>query len=261
MIFAPRSCPSSPGLAITTRIFRATAASIWTVKLTVVGCSPAWPNPGSAQSGYLVEGAGRVLIDCGPGVLARLRELEPPWPSPNAIVISHFHVDHWGDLVPWVVGCAYGPGRSAEKPELWLPPGGHAELATLSGALGTEGLLDETFRIAEYADRVTLRAAGFEIVPHEVPHYDIATFGMRVSESARTLAYSADSAPSERLVELARSADLFICEATLERGDLDGPPRGHLDANEAQEHFAASGARRLLLTHRPQELPLPGTLE
>ena len=45
------------------------------VKLTVVGSSPAWPNPGGAQSGYLIEGPGRLLLDCGPGVLARLREL------------------------------------------------------------------------------------------------------------------------------------------------------------------------------------------
>ena len=28
------------------------------MKLTVVGCSPAWPNPGGAQSGYLLEGPG-----------------------------------------------------------------------------------------------------------------------------------------------------------------------------------------------------------
>ena len=41
------------------------------MKLTVVGCSPAWPNPGGAQSGYLVEGSGRLLLDCGPGVLSQ----------------------------------------------------------------------------------------------------------------------------------------------------------------------------------------------
>ena len=43
------------------------------MKLTVVGCSPAWPNPGGAQSGYLVEGYGTLLLDCGAGVLAKLR--------------------------------------------------------------------------------------------------------------------------------------------------------------------------------------------
>jgi ribonuclease BN (tRNA processing enzyme) len=35
------------------------------VRLPVIGCSPAWPSPGGAQSGYLVDGTGRLLVDCG----------------------------------------------------------------------------------------------------------------------------------------------------------------------------------------------------
>ena len=83
----------------------------------------------------------------------------------------------------------------------------------------------------------------------------------RVSNSQRTLAYSGDSAPSERLAKLAEGVDLFLCEATLERGELDGEPRGHLSADEAVEAFEASGAQRLLLTHRPSELALDDGLE
>ena len=56
-------------------------------------------------------------------------------------------------------------------------------------------------------------------------------------------------------------ADLFLCEATLEEGVLDGEPRGHLSAEEAIEAFEASGAKRLLVTHRPDELPLADGLE
>src|SRR5436190_24086695 len=93
------------------------------VKLTVVGSSPAWPNPGGAQSGYLVEGPdGRLLLDCGPGVLARLRATEGGWPQLDAVAITHFHLDHWGDLVPWIFGAAFGPGRDVKRPALWLPP-------------------------------------------------------------------------------------------------------------------------------------------
>src|SRR3954452_10168981 len=135
MIFAPRSCPSSPGFAITTPIFRATMGKYMNVKLTVAGCSPAWPNPGGAQSGYLVEGAGRLLLDCGPGVLARLRSREP-WPLVDAIALTHFHLDHWGDLVPWIFGASYGAGRSAPRPELWLPPGGTDTLKGYGSSMG-----------------------------------------------------------------------------------------------------------------------------
>ena len=87
------------------------------MRLTVIGCSPAWPNAGGAQSGYLVEGDGRLLLDCGPGVLARLRARHDGWPQVDAIAITHFHLDHWGDLVPWTFGASFGPGREAKRPE------------------------------------------------------------------------------------------------------------------------------------------------
>ena len=94
------------------------------MKFSVIGCSPAWPNPGGAHSGYVLEhSSGRLLIDCGPGVLGRLREREG-WPRVDAIAITHFHLDHWGDLVPWVWGTFYGLGRGRAHPELWLPPDG-----------------------------------------------------------------------------------------------------------------------------------------
>ncbi|MBI4172813.1 MAG: MBL fold metallo-hydrolase [Actinobacteria bacterium] len=230
------------------------------MKLTVVGCSPAWPNPGGAHSGYLVEGPGRVLLDCGPGVLTRLREREA-WPRVDAIVITHFHLDHWGDLVPWVWGSMYGLGHEAPQPELWVPPGGREHLEELGWRLGFPDMFERTFAIREYAEGVSFVAAGLTVTALRLPHYTLQTFGLRVANNRRTLAYSGDAAPSEQLVELARDADLFLCEATLERGELDGEPRGHLSAEEAVAAFEASGARRLLIVHRPAELDLDPELE
>ena len=88
-----------------------------------------------------------------------------------------------------------------------------------------------------------------------LPHYRLETYGFRVTNGEATLAYTGDTGPSERIAELARDADLFVCEATLETGEADGEPRGHLSAEEALDAYAASGARSLLLTHRPSELP------
>ena len=90
-----------------------------------------------------------------------------------------------------------------------------------------------------------------------LPHYRLETYGFRVTNGEATLAYTGDTGPSERIAELGRDADLFVCEATLETGESDGEPRGHLSAEEALEAYAASGARNLLLTHRPSELPAP----
>ena len=44
------------------------------MRITVLGKSPAWQDVDGACSGYLVEGGGQtVLLDCGPGVFAKLR--------------------------------------------------------------------------------------------------------------------------------------------------------------------------------------------
>src|SRR5438093_9236712 len=158
------------------------------VKLTVVGCSPAWPNPGGAQSGYLVEGAGRLLLDCGPGVLGRLREREP-WPTVDAIALTHFHLDHWGDLVPWVWGSMYGPGHDVVNPELHVPPGGRGLLGELGELLGSRDMFEKSFRISEYREREAFRAAGFEVTPVRVPHYTIESYAFRVEDGATVLAY------------------------------------------------------------------------
>jgi ribonuclease BN (tRNA processing enzyme) len=230
------------------------------MKLTVLGCSPAWPNPGGTQSGYLVEGPGRLLLDCGPGVLARLRAREG-WPRLDAIAITHFHLDHWGDIVPWVWGSLYRFGDLVPPPELWLPPTGLALMHEFADRFGIPHMFEKVFRLHEYRGGEGFSAAGLDVMPLRVPHYQVETYGFRVSNAATTFAYSGDSAPSEQLTELARDADLFLCEATLERGDLDGDPRGHLSADEAIEAFTASGARRLLITHRPVELPLDPGLE
>jgi ribonuclease BN (tRNA processing enzyme) len=250
MIFAPLSWPSSPGFAITTRIFLAIVRQYMDVRLTVIGSSPAWPNPGSAQSGYLVEGDGTLLLDCGPGVLGRLRELEL---YPHSIAITHFHLDHWGDLVPWAWLNAYGPQAQRIECALWLPPGGRGQLEEFASHWGNDAMFENAFQVREFEREVPFTTAGFEVQACKLPHYDLTSYGFRVTHDGRTLAYSGDSAPTDELAGLARGADLFLCEATLADPSTDGPPRGHLSAEEALA--AADGP--ILLTHRPVELPGP----
>jgi ribonuclease BN (tRNA processing enzyme) len=229
------------------------------VKVTVVGCSPAWPNPGGAHSGYLVESDGnRLLVDCGPGVLPRLL-LHEHWPTIDAIVITHLHMDHWGDLVPWVLAVRYGDRPGSPEPELWLPPGGIEDLLGVAGMLAPRELYEACFQLREHDGRTTFSAGGLDVSPFEVPHYSAKTYALRVSDGARVVTYSADCGPSDAVVEAARDADLFLCEATL-----DGPEgglRGHLTVEEATAAAERSGARRLVIVHRPADLPLDDSLE
>jgi len=226
------------------------------VRVTVIGCSPAWPNPGGAHSGYLVESHGsRLLLDCGPGVLSRLRErnLLPI----DAIAITHFHLDHCGDLVPWVWLASSGHlklGRS----KLFVPPGGRAILAQIAEFWGHSSMFEAVFAVDEYEAGQSVFAAAFELLPIQLAHYETVAFGLRVTDTdGRTLAYSGDTGPCPALHTLARDADLFLCEATLASADSDAHPRGHL----AAEEVLALRARRTVLTHRPAELGTPRGVE
>ena len=229
------------------------------MQLTVIGCSPAWPNAGSAQSGYLVEGEGRLLLDCGPGVLARMRERDGGWPRLDAVAITHFHLDHWGDIVPWIFGAAFGPGRDIPRPELWLPPDGTERLRSYGKQMAFLDQIDRVFDVREYEEATPFGAAGFDLVALRLDHYSELTFGLRISNHASTLAYSGDTGPSENLSELARDADVFLCEATLK--EPEPAERGHLSEDEGLAAFDASGAMRLIVIHRPDELPLDPSVE
>jgi ribonuclease BN (tRNA processing enzyme) len=173
----------------------------------------------------------------------------------NAIAITHWHLDHWGDLVSWAWLNAYGPEEHRLRCSVWLPPDGIQELATFASRWGNDRMFDQAFDLHEYARNSPIEVAGFQFEAHRLPHYQLQAYGFRVrdSERGRVLAYSGDCAPTAELAELAHGADLFVCEATLVHGDRDGTPRGHLSAEEALA--AADGP--ILLTHRPIELPTP----
>jgi ribonuclease BN (tRNA processing enzyme) len=117
-------------------------------------------------------------------------------------------------------------------------------------------MFQQAFTVLEYEEGKEFEAAGFQIAARRVLHYDLRAYGFRVSCNGKTLAYSGDSGPSDELAELARDADLFLCEATLLEPNPEGGTRGHLSAGEANAAFEAAGAKRLLLTHRPEERPL-----
>ena len=222
------------------------------MRVTVVGCSPTWPNPGGAQSGYLVEADGnRLLVDCGPGVLSRLRAAEP-WPLIDGIVLSHLHLDHSGDLWPWLWGLLVGPAKGLPGPELWLPHGASPELDRFAPS----HLFARAFSLHEYEEDEPFAVAGFSVLARRVPHYDCNAFALRVERGGAVFAYSGDSAPSDALVEIARDADLFLCEATLAEPESSAVV-GHLTAADAQAAARLANARRLVLTHRSVERPAP----
>lgn len=222
------------------------------MRVTVLGRSPSWEDAGGACSGYLVEeGDGRLLVDCGNGVFAKLRTARD-YRSVGAVVISHLHADHMLDLVPFAYALQYGRGAPA-RPRLVAPPGAGAAFRRLCGTWGSEDLIERAFALEEYAPGDERSVEGmrlrFTAVPHFVP---TCAIDVRGADRGR-FTYGADCGPNDAIVELARGTDLLMLEATLDAPEPE-EPRGHLTAREAGQHARRAGVQRLVVTHASDEL-------
>jgi len=222
------------------------------VRVTVLGKSPSWPDAGGACSGYLVEESGAaLLLECGNGVFAKLRE-RLPYARVDTVVISHLHADHFLDLVPFSYALTFGPGAQGARPALYVPPGARDGLRRVVGTWGSEGLVENAFTLREYDPDEELRVGSLRVRFRRVPHFT-ATHAVELTSAATGGRYTfgADTGPSDELVAFAQDTDLLMLESTLAQPDEE--PRGHLTPAEAGEHAARANAKRLVLTHLTDE--------
>ena len=234
------------------------------MRITVLGKSPAWQDAGGACSGYLVqEGETTILLDCGGGVFAKLRE-HVDYTDVDAVVISHVHADHFIDLVPYSYGLlltprqqpvpvAGHPGTSdPARPRLIVPPGARQTFRTVVGSWGDEELIEQAFAIEDYDRDSEIRIGPVTATFAEVPHF-ILTHAVNLVSEAGRFTFGADCRPCDELVDAARDTDLLFVEATLPRPERTGI-RGHLTPEEAGDHARRARARRVVLTHISDEL-------
>jgi ribonuclease BN (tRNA processing enzyme) len=214
------------------------------VKLTVVGCAPAWTRaPGRASSCYLVShGSTAVLLDLGQGAFSETWRYVA-LSDVAAVAISHMHADHNVDLIPlrhWVKyeNRGYGPalyGPSELRSRLGDYQADRDFLADLRG----EVLARRTFAVGD----LRIEAAPVTHIPD--------SWAFRVSAAtaadAPGLVYSGDCAAADDLLPLMRPGDTLLSEAAFGGGESEA--RIHLTAAEAAGAAARGQARRLILTH------------
>jgi ribonuclease BN (tRNA processing enzyme) len=220
------------------------------VRITVLGKSPAWADAGGACSGYLVEsGDTCVLLDCGPGVLGKLRALRD-YATVDAVVLSHMHADHMLDVVPFGSALIYGPRWAADpdgrpRPVLHAPPGARDAFTVVC---------EDAFELREYDPAQTLAIGPLSVRFRPVPHF-VPAQAVEFAEDGRRLTFSSDCGPNTALCDFARETDLLLIEASVTEEDAArGGERGHLTPREAGEHGRRAGARRVVLTHVTDEL-------
>ena len=216
------------------------------MRVTVLGACGAWPEAGSACSGFLVEqDRFRLLLDCGYATVPRLLTCISA-ADLDAVFISHGHPDHCADLSPLLRARAlpaHPRGSPPPLPVYALPGALDAVLA-----LDNPGLLADAYLLREFRAGADLAIGPFRATTCLLPHW-IPNAGVRLEAAGQTVAYTGDTGPSAAVGDLARNADLLIADATF-AGEVPADSRRYLtSAAQAGRQAADAGVRRLLLTH------------
>ena len=223
-------------------------------ELVCVGTGDAFGSGGRRQSAYLLRGpSGAVLLDCGATTGSGMESLQLPREEVDAIVVSHFHADHFGGIPLFLLAALYQDART--RPLVVAGPREvEARVRAASAALGHA--LDSrpwSFPIrfvelptgrAQEVGPVRVRSFATHHNPAAHPH------GLVVESGGRRIAYSGDTGWFDELPEQVSGCELFVCECTtVTRGY-----RFHLSLEELSERRDEFDCGRILLTHLGAEM-------
>lgn len=216
------------------------------MQITILGAGTGLPLAGHSPAGHLVQiGEQPVLVDLGPGTLARLEAAGISYRDLETIFLTHLHADHTLDLALLLQNYDSTPG--------WI----RTEKLRLFGCRGLaafyQRLMDAYPGIAPSTYRIELRELGEERLDFSgwsveafYTGHTPASLGYRIEAEGKVIAFSGDATMSPGLFELARQADVFVCECSFPG---ETPLEGHLSALQVGRVAREAGVKRLVLVH------------
>ena len=223
------------------------------VALRFLGSGDAFGSGGRFQTCMHLSGAGgAVLIDCGASSLIAMKRDGVDPGEVDVVLLSHLHGDHFGGVPFLILDAQFS--RRARPLLIAGPPGVRARVeATMEALFPGSTAVQRKFAVEfiELAERRTARVGSATVTAFPVVHASGAPpYALRVDYGGRTIAYSGDTEWAESLIEAARGADLFICEAYT----FDRQVKFHLDYKTIEAQAERLGARRIILTHMGRDI-------
>jgi ribonuclease BN (tRNA processing enzyme) len=214
------------------------------------------------------EGKARVLVDLGGGSLARFEQAGADLTDLEVVLISHFHVDHSGDLAALVKASwftqrrrdlpLYGPSGNE------LMPGAEDFVKRLLGGSGAwrylSSFLDgrENYRLSVHEvlaggksqSKVTL-SPDLAIAAVPVQHGPVPALAWRVQVADSVFAFSGDMSGSNgTLPDLAREADILVAHNAIPEGAEAAALSLHMPPSVIGRIAGQAKVRQLVISHR-----------
>ena len=224
-----------------------------------------------ASSSYLVwqDGRARVLVDAGGGSALRFGESGATMSQLDAILFSHFHVDHSADFAA-LVKSSWFEDRARPLP-VYGPPGTDFMPSTsefvrdlFGGERGAYWYLSELYEPRE--------RGAYKLQPHDVAgdepgtaafrgegvaayaarevHGGVPALAWRIEVAKVVVVFSGDTSGEGGLAGLAAGADLFVAHNAVPEGATGVERNLHMPPSVIGEIAAGAHVKRLVLSHR-----------
>jgi ribonuclease BN (tRNA processing enzyme) len=225
-----------------------------------------------ASSSYLVweNGQARVLIDAGGGSALRFGESGAQMSQLDALLFTHFHVDHSGDF-PALIKSSWFEDRKRPLP-IYGPPGNDFMPGTTEFVADFFGEKRGAYRYLSELF-VTGEEGSYKMQPHNVVagstpvavfrsvdlaasavrvfHGAVPALAWRIETGGKVIVFSGDTnGEGEGLVRLAMSADLFIAHNAVPEGATGIERRLHMPPSVIGQIAEAGKVKRMVLSHR-----------
>lgn len=266
-----RSCAALLALAALPSARAATAARTRLVLLGTGG-GPRPKKDNAAPGQAILIGEDLYVIDCGNGVARQIVRAGLPLPRLRHVFVTHQHSDHNADygnllLLSWASGLrtrvdTWGPPPLENMTRLFF----QLNAFDIATRIADEGRvpLEPLIHVHELTEPgVVLQDANVKVTGALVDHPPVKpAFAYRFDAADRSIVISGDTARSDKLIELARGADVLVHEAlfvpavdrlvarvpnasTLKKHLLDS----HTTAEDCGRVAAAAGVKTLVLSH------------
>ena len=221
--------------------------------LQFIGCGDAFGSGGRFNTCFHVDGAGaKFLIDCGASSLVAMKRLSVDRNAIDLILLTHFHLDHFGG-VPFFILDAQLVAKRSRPLTIAGPPGlAHWYDRLLAATFPGDRKLPFELSLREVDIYARNEIHGLVITPFHVRHDDKAgpCLAYRIELEGKVICYSGDTEWTESLLDAARGADLFICECYM----FEKAVRAHLSLSTLRDKLPAVGAKRVILTHMSDDM-------
>jgi ribonuclease BN (tRNA processing enzyme) len=221
------------------------------MKLTILGSGTSVPHSQRASPAHWLETSkGTLLLDAGADAPHRMAEESLDWSNLDAIWISHFHLDHFAGLTPFLFGLKWAPQTQNRTKPL-----------RISGPAGLRQLVDavndsNNYRLFEQPFRIEIMEVGsnedFEILPGlsastlSTPHTQ-ESLALRLKEvDSKLFVYTSDTGFSDDLALFAKDAALLLMECSFRRNKT---VQKHLELADAMRVARDCAPEKLVLTH------------